>query len=140
LSEIVNSLFRLSRQSIGQQNTTIGLTITAIIATISLASATIAGVADASTSADVIHQNVADANNSNPNGTTDGSGNLHGIANVPGQNGTNPNDEGVAGFANQLENVHNGTGSKNKNAAQANNCRAHDSARHSTLDYSAGRQ
>jgi hypothetical protein len=96
------------------------LTITAIIATFSFASATIAGVADVNTSADVIHpnihQNVGDGNNANPNGANDGGGNLHGIANVPGQNDANPTDDGVAGFANQLETVHGGIGTKNQNA------------------------
>ncbi len=96
------------------------LTITAIIATTTLAGAASAGVADVNNIADVlhpnIHQNVGGGNNANPNGANDGGGNLHGIGNVPGQNGANPNDDGEAGFANQLETVHGGIGAKNRNA------------------------
>ena len=59
---------------------------------------------------------VTGGNNANPNGANDGGGNLHGIANNPGKSGTNPNDDGTAGFANQLETVHGGIGDVNKNA------------------------
>ena len=97
-------------------------TILAVIAlaAFSVTSAT-AGVKDVSNIADVlhpnIHQNVGDGNNANPNGVSPAGGaNLHGIGNNPGQSGTNPNDDGTAGFANQLQNVHGGIGAKNKNA------------------------
>ena len=63
-----------------------------------------------------IHQNNGPGNNANPNGANDGGGNMHGIANNPGQRGINPNDDGVNGFANQLETVHGGIGAYNKNA------------------------
>ncbi|NNE22862.1 MAG: hypothetical protein HKN11_09650 [Rhizobiales bacterium] len=80
-----------------------------------------AGVRDVSNRADVlhpnIHQNVTGGNNANPNGVSPAGGaNLHGIGNNPGQGGTNPNDDGVAGFANELETVHGGIGAVNQNA------------------------
>lgn len=79
-----------------------------------------AGVRDVNNQADInhpnIHQNVTGGNNANPNGANAGGGNLHGIGNNPGQNGTNPNDDGTPGFANQLETVHGGIGDRNKNA------------------------
>jgi hypothetical protein len=62
-----------------------------------------------------IHQNVTGGNNANPNGANAGGGNLHGIANNPGQSGADPAD-GKPGFADQLETVHGGIGAKNKNA------------------------
>jgi hypothetical protein len=78
---------------------------------------------DLATPADVIHPNIHQNNdakqNANPNGANDGGGNIHGIANVPGQEGTNPNDDGVAGFANELKSVHGGIDSVNKNAVEA---------------------
>ena len=43
-------------------------------------------------------------------------GNIHGIGNVPGKGGDHPNADGVNGQANELETVHGGIGSKNKNA------------------------
>jgi hypothetical protein len=47
----------------------------------------------------------------NPNGVgKNGGGGIHGIGNVPGQLGINPNDDGVPGFANQLDTVHGGLG------------------------------
>lgn len=80
-----------------------------------------AGVRDVNNQADVnhpnIHQNVTGGNNANPNGANDGGGNLHGIGNNPGKSNTNPNDDGVPGFANQLEDVHGGIGDVNQNAA-----------------------
>lgn len=81
----------------------------------------VAGVKDVSNTADVlhpnIHQNVGGGNNANPNGVSPAGGaNLHGIGNTPGQAGTNPNDDGTAGFANELQGVHGGIGAKNKNA------------------------
>ncbi|MBV1903718.1 MAG: hypothetical protein KUG58_08795 [Marinosulfonomonas sp.] len=95
---------------------TLALTLTA--AAFSTTSA-LAGVADVSTPADVIHpnihQNVGGGNNANPNGANDGGGNLHGIANVPGQSDADP-ATGEPGFADQLGTVHGGIGSKNKNA------------------------
>lgn len=84
-----------------------------------LAAPTHAGVRDVVTPADTIHpnihQNVTGGNNANPNGANGGGGNLHGIANNPGQSGANPGD-GKPGFADQLETVHGGIGAKNKNA------------------------
>lgn len=74
---------------------------------------------DLQTPADIIHPNIhqnnGPGNNANPNGANDGGGNMHGIGNNPGQSGTNPGDDGTPGFANQLNNVHGGIGSKNKN-------------------------
>jgi len=55
----------------------------------------------------------------NPNGTGVNGGNgIHGIANTPGQEGSNPNDDGVAGFANELNTVHGGIGAANKNVGK----------------------
>jgi hypothetical protein len=80
-----------------------------------------AGVADVSNQADInhpnIHQNVGDGANANPNGVSPtGGANLHGIGNNPGQAGINPNDDGIAGFANELQSVHGGIGDVNPNA------------------------
>lgn len=55
-----------------------------------------------------IHQNNGPGNNANPNGANAGGGNMHGIANNPGQSGINPNDDGVPGFRNELNTVHGG--------------------------------
>lgn len=70
------------------------------------------------TPADTIHPNihtkVGTGANANPNGNGDG-GQIHGIANVPGQSGANPAD-GKPGFADQLETVHGGIGAVNPNA------------------------
>lgn len=79
-----------------------------------------AGVADVTNIADVlhpnIHQNVTGGNNANPNGASPtGGANLHGIGNNPGQSGTNPNDDGTAGFANELGTVHGGIAAVNNN-------------------------
>lgn len=75
---------------------------------------------DLATPADVIHPNIHSNNgpgqNANPNGANAGGGNMHGIANTPGQAGINPNDDGTSGFANQLTTVHGGIDSKNRNA------------------------
>lgn len=69
-----------------------------------------------------IHQNNNEGNNANPNGNNPqsgnfadgtGGGNMHGIGNTPGQLGINPNDDGVSGFANQLNTVHGGIGAYN---------------------------
>lgn len=72
------------------------------------------------TPADVIHPNIHAnnnaGNNASPNGSNAGAGNMHGIGNVPGQNGQNPNADGVKGFANQLTNVHGGINAKNPRA------------------------
>jgi hypothetical protein len=85
-----------------------------------VAGSAVAGVGDVVDQADInhpeIHQNVTGGNNANPNRANGGGGNLHGIANTPGQNGTKPNDDGTRGFANQLENVHGGIGDVNQNA------------------------
>jgi hypothetical protein len=79
------------------------------------------GAATPTTPADTIHpdihQKVGDGSNANPNGVSPAGGNeIHGIANVPGQGGDNPNDDGVAGQANELETMHGGIGDYNKNA------------------------
>jgi len=70
--------------------------------------------------AQIIHPNILANNgpgqNANPNGANDGGGNLHGIANVPGKGGDNPNDDGVNGQANELETMHGGIGQYNPNA------------------------
>ena len=65
-----------------------------------------------------IHDKVGDGTNANPNGRTNDGGGIHGIGNVPGQNGTKPNADGVAGFANQLDNVHGGIGDVNQNVGK----------------------
>lgn len=87
------------------------------ISTILLLAATPA-MATGDQPADVIHPNIhakvgnGDGTNANPNGNGNG-GQIHGIANVPGQNGTNPNDDGTNGFANELGNVHGGINTVN---------------------------
>lgn len=74
------------------------------------------------TPADTIHPNIhakvgqGDGTNANPNGVNDNGGNIHGIANVPGQGGDNPNGDGTNGQANELETMHGGIGDYNKNA------------------------
>jgi len=74
------------------------------------------------TPADTIHPNIhskvgqGDATNANPNGANANGGNIHGIANVPGKTGDNPNADGTKGQANELETMHGGIGAKNKNA------------------------
>lgn len=74
------------------------------------------------TPADVTHPNIhdkvgrGDATNANPNGANANGGNIHGIANVPGKNGDNPNADGTNGQANELQTMHGGIGAKNKNA------------------------
>lgn len=72
------------------------------------------------TPADTIHPNIHANNNAgqnaSPNGSNAGAGNMHGIGNNPGQQGVNPNADGVSGFANQLATVHGGIDSVNKNA------------------------
>jgi hypothetical protein len=79
-----------------------------------------AGLADVSNQADVnhpdIHDKVGDGSNADPNGANDQGGEIHDIANTPGQSDTSPNADGTAGFANQLETVHGGIGDVNKNA------------------------
>jgi hypothetical protein len=84
-----------------------------------IATAGIAGAPGVETPADTIHPNIHDkvgtGANANPNGANANGGNIHGIANVPGQSGANPGD-GEPGFADQLGNVHGGIGDKNKNA------------------------
>lgn len=94
--------------------------ITIFVAAVTVSSAALADVNDVSNQADIlhpnIHQNVGDGTNANPGtGNDDGNG-LHGIANVPGQNGDNPNDDGTAGQANELETMHGGIGAVNPNA------------------------
>ena len=99
---------------------TISTIIAAAAFAFTSASAVQAGVADVDNQADInhpdIHQNVGGGANANPNGVSpDGGANLHGIGNTPGQLGINPNEDGTAGFANQLNTVHGGIGDVNKN-------------------------
>lgn len=74
---------------------------------------------DVETPADVIHPNIhdkvgnGDGTNANPNGANDNGGNIHGIANVPGKQLASPNDDGVNGFANELNTVHGGISNYN---------------------------
>ena len=80
-----------------------------------------AGVKDVANIADVlhpnIHQNVGGGNNANPNGVSPAGGaNLHGIGNTPGQNDDVAPSDGAPGFADQLNTVHGGIGTVNKNA------------------------
>ena len=70
-----------------------------------------------------IHTKVGQAGNSdgtnanaNPNDANANGGRIHGIGNNSGQSGDHPNDDGVAGFANQLEDVHGGIGAYNPQA------------------------
>lgn len=63
-----------------------------------------------------IHQNVGDGSNANPGVGNANGNNIHGIANVPGQNGDAPNADGVNGFANELTTVHGGMDAVNQNA------------------------
>jgi hypothetical protein len=63
-----------------------------------------------------IHQNNNAGNNANPNAANAGGGNMHGIGNVPGQGGGDQPSDGAPGFADSLNTVHGGIGSKNKNA------------------------
>jgi len=74
------------------------------------------------TPADTIHPDIhakvgqGDGTNANPNGVNANGGNIHGIGNVPGQGGDNPNADGTNGQANELETMHGGIGEYNKNA------------------------
>ncbi|MBJ3763883.1 hypothetical protein ILP92_14110 [Maribius pontilimi] len=87
-----------------------------------LLSAAIAQAAprNSDTPADTLHPNIhskvgrGDGTNANPNGKRNG-GQIHGIANTPGQSGADP-AQGRPGFADQLQTVHGGIGAKNKNA------------------------
>ena len=88
---------------------------------IAAAAPAMADVADVNNIADTlhpnIHKNVTDGANANPNDVSPtGGGNLHGIANTPGQSGDNPSDVGTAGFADQLNAVHGGISEVNPNA------------------------
>ncbi len=81
-----------------------------------------------STLADIIHPDIhmmvgggqdGPRMNANPNGANDRGGEMHGIANVPGQSGESPGDDGVSGWANTLEDrVHGGIDVVNKVAAE----------------------
>lgn len=76
--------------------------------------------------ADVIHPNIHDKvgntgddtgkANANPNGANANGGQIHGIAQNPGQSGSKPNDDGVVGQANELGDMHGGINAVNKNA------------------------
>ncbi|NKB26958.1 MAG: hypothetical protein GKR99_05125 [Rhodobacteraceae bacterium] len=94
-------------------------TIAVATALTSFAFAAQAKPTNVNTPADTIHPNihskVGTGANANPNGANANGGNIHGIANNPGQSGADPSD-GAPGFADQLETVHGGIGSKNKNA------------------------
>ena len=103
------------------------LTLTfALIAALFAPMLALAGPDGVVTPADTIHPNIhqkVTANAATPNGTGGKSaiaGNgLHGIANVPGQSGERPGDDGVPGWANTLEDrVHGGIDSKNPVAAR----------------------
>ena len=61
-----------------------------------------------------IHQNNGPGQNANPNNANAGGGNMHGIGNNPGQD-DGLDDDGVPGFASQLDEVHGGIGDYNKN-------------------------
>lgn len=69
----------------------------------------LATIAHAAPPANTIHPGILDNKgtgiNANPN---DDVGGKHGIGNVPGQSGDNPNDDGVNGFRNELDTVHGG--------------------------------
>jgi hypothetical protein len=98
------------------------------IAILALTGAAALASPDVETVADTLHPNIHDkvgqgagANaNANPNGN-DGAGSnggqIHGIANVPGQSGADP-ATGAPGFADQLETVHGGIGARNPNAGR----------------------
>ena len=79
-----------------------------------------AGKASPVTVADTLHPNIHKNNGRGssacPGNNSEKCGNMHGIANVPGQSGANPAD-GAPGFADQLQTVHGGIGAKNKNAS-----------------------
>ena len=94
--------------------------LVAVTASLLLATApAIAGPSKVKNQADVnhpnIHQKVGDGTNANPNGSNAKGGGIHGIGNNPGKSGASPRD-GKPGFADQLETVHGGIGSVNKNA------------------------
>ena len=97
-------------------------TLTAILFTAFATGSAIAAPTGVQTPADIIHPNIhskvgqGNGTNANPKGANANGGNIHGIANVPGKTGDNPNDDGVKGQANELETMHGGIGAKNKNA------------------------
>jgi len=97
------------------------LTLT-LLATITTGSMALAAPQNKDTPADTIHPNIhskvgqGDGTNANPNDANTNGGNIHGIANVPGKGGDNPNADGVNGQANELETMHGGIGVKNRNA------------------------
>jgi hypothetical protein len=64
------------------------------------------------TPADTIHPDIH--HNVGNGGANPATGNLHGIDNVPGQNGAHPST-GDNGFADQLNTVHGGIGAYNPN-------------------------
>lgn len=92
----------------------------AAIPALLLAGSALAAPKKTDTPADTIHPNIhgkvgqGDGTNANPNGVNENGGNIHGIANTPGQSGDNPNDDGTRGFANQLNNVHGGIAAYNR--------------------------
>ena len=98
----------------------------AVVATAMAGFAVPALAANASgTPADTIHPDIhtkvgqgAGNNNANanPNGANANGGQVHGIGNVPGQNADSNND-GVAGFANELDQVHGGISDYNPRTA-----------------------
>ena len=97
----------------------------AVVATAMAGFAVPAVAANASgTPADTIHPNIhskvgqgaGNNANANPNGANANGGQVHGIGNVPGKNADSNND-GVPGFANELDNVHGGISNYNKRAA-----------------------
>lgn len=90
--------------------------VAVVLATTAFANADPSGVVTpADTIHPNIHQKVGTGANANPNGANANGGQIHGIGNNPGKSGADPAD-GAPGFADQLETVHGGIGSKNKNA------------------------
>jgi hypothetical protein len=93
-----------------------------VMALVALPAAAIAAPKVTTTPADTIHPNIhskvgrGDGTNANPNGANANGGNIHGIANAPGKDGDAPNADGVRGQANELETMHGGIGTKNRNA------------------------
>ena len=90
-----------------------------VLAMVIVAGSAAAGPDQVDNIADVIHPNIhqnVTNGNANPGVGNDNGNNLHGIANNPGQSDADPAD-GEPGFADQLETVHGGIGTVNKNAA-----------------------
>lgn len=100
--------------------------VTALAAALIAAASMSLAAPNVDTPADILHPNIhtkvgqgaGNNANANPNGNSgkgSNGGQIHGIANTPGQSGADPSD-GAPGFADQLQTVHGGIGAKNKNA------------------------